>query len=321
MEKDFHDELCRRADFSLRLSEKITSIDKDMAVIRNLKKLSGGSGFGKELFVNLEFDDLADLTLKLATQLNDVRSILKDSRTILEDVEPLVPCPVIVDNTPQLISDIGELKSQLNELVLSKPVPLDYSRIAKEIAKPVTDAFRPFQAQPAVNSQKQAREVADIQARSCNLMIYNCVIHPHDAKDDPTEEDAKEVAKTYLGSCNVPSIEQYQERVADAVFVNKSENGRSCTLRVVMDNQWIVNAILKDARLMKDSIAEAGSWGDHHVYKWKDSYINKDRTVAEREERRILVTEQKEKIASEPTKRWVIKFGRVFAEGAFVSKS
>ena len=33
------------------------------------------------------------------------------------------------------------------------------------------------------------------------------------------------------------------------------------------------------------------------------------------------MTEQKEKIASEPTKRWVIKFGRVFAEGAFVSKS
>ena len=34
------------------------------------------------------------------------------------------------------------------------------------------------------------------------------------------------------------------------------------------------------------------------------------------------MTEQKEKIASEPTKRWVIKFGRVLiAEGAFVSKS
>ena len=147
MEKDFHDELCRRADFSLRLSEKMTSIDKDMAVIRSLKKLSGGSGFSRELFVNLKFDDLADLTLKLATQLNDVRGILKDSS------------------------------------------------------------------------------------------------------------------------------------------------------------------------------AQTSNWGDDQVYKWKDSYINKDRTVAEREGRRILVTEQKEKIASEPTKRWVIQFGRVFAEGAFVSKS
>ena len=243
-----------------------------MAVIRYLKKLSGGSGFGKELFVNLEFYDLADLTVKLATQLCDVRSILKDSRTILEDVEPLVTCPVTVDNTPQLISDISELKSQLNELVQSKPEPLDYERIAKEISKPVTDAFRPFQTQPAVNNQKQAREVADIQARSCNLMIYNCVIHPVDAKEDPTEEDAKEVAKTYLGSCNVPSIEQYHERVADAISVNKSENGRTCTLRLVMDNQWIVNAILKDARLMKDSSAQTSNWSDDQVYKWKDSY-------------------------------------------------
>ena len=72
---------------------------------------------------------------------------------------------------------------------------------------------------------------------------------------------------------------------------------------------------------MKDSSAQTSNWGDGQVYKWNNSYINKDRTVAEREERRILVTEQKEKIASEPTKRWVIKFGRVFAEGAFVSKS
>ena len=38
------------------------------------------------------------------------------------------------------------------------------------------------------------------------------------------------------------------------------------------------------------------------------------------ESRKRYLTEQKEKIASEPTKRWVIKFGRVFAEGAFVSK-
>ena len=93
---------------------------------------------------------------------------------------------------------------------------LDYSRIAKEIVKPVQDAFRPIQAQPAVNSQKQAREVANIQARSCNLMIYNCVI--------AYDEDAKAVAEIYLGSCGVRSIEQYQEKVADAVFVNKSEN-------------------------------------------------------------------------------------------------
>ena len=59
METNFQDELCSRADFSLRISEKITSIDKDMAVIRNLKKLSAGSVFDRNMFVNLNFEDLA----------------------------------------------------------------------------------------------------------------------------------------------------------------------------------------------------------------------------------------------------------------------
>ena len=42
-----------------------------------------------------------------------------------------------------------------------------------------------------LNNQKQAREVADIQTRSCNLMIYNCM---RLSESDP----AKEVAKTYV---------------------------------------------------------------------------------------------------------------------------
>ena len=43
--------------------------------------------------------------------------------------------------------------------------------------------------------------------------------------------------------------------------------------------------------------------------------------MAKREEYMRLVTEQKETIAGEPAKSWVIQFGRVFAEGAFVSNS
>lgn len=307
MEVSFQQKLCKRADFSLRISENITSIDKDLATIRELKKLSAGSCFDTSLFANMEFDDLAALTVKLATRLIDVKCVLKDSRTILEDVDELVP--VQSDHSPQLISEISELKSQLNELVLSKPEPLDYTKIASEITKPVQDAFKniPNQTKPVIN-QKQAREVADIQARSCNLMIYNCPLVV-------LSVEPKEAAEYYLGSCGVPSIHQYYERVVEAHFV-KTE-GHFCTLRVVMDSQWIVNAILKDAKLLKESTDVIELGRENIEYWFKNSFITKDRTPAERDERRKLVKEQKVRIAAEPKKRWVIRNEGVFAEGVF----
>jgi hypothetical protein len=67
------DELCRRADFSLRISERISSIDKDLATIRQLKKLSATSLFDHTLFKTMSFEDLAHLTVKLATQVIDVK--------------------------------------------------------------------------------------------------------------------------------------------------------------------------------------------------------------------------------------------------------
>ena len=57
-----------------------------------------------------------------------------------------------------------------------------------------------------MNAQDQAREVADIQARSCNVMICNCLrLSVNDAAND--------VATTYLMTCGVPSIEQYYQKV------------------------------------------------------------------------------------------------------------
>ena len=58
-----------------------------------------------------------------------------------------------------------------------KPEPIDYTKIISGLSKPtVEDAFKNIPIQkPAMNAQKQAREVADIQARSCNVMIYNCL--------------------------------------------------------------------------------------------------------------------------------------------------
>ena len=42
------------------------------------------------LFETTSFEDLAHLTVKLATQVIDVRSILKDTRNFLEEIDPIV---------------------------------------------------------------------------------------------------------------------------------------------------------------------------------------------------------------------------------------
>ena len=53
-------------------------------------------------------------------------------------------------------------------------------------------------------------------------------------------------------------------------------------------------------------------------YYYRDSFITKDRTVAEQEERRKLVSELRERIASDSGKKWVIRFGKVEAVGDFI---
>ena len=62
----------------------------------------------------------------------------------------------------------------MNEFEKSKPDLINYTTIINGLSKPVEDAFKnvPFQ-KPTMNVQKQARNVVDIQARSCNVMIYN----------------------------------------------------------------------------------------------------------------------------------------------------
>ena len=102
--------------------------------------------------------------------------------------------------------------------------PIDYTKIISGLSKPVEDAFKNIPIQkPAMNAQKQAREVADIQARSCNVMIYNCLRLS-------VEDAAKDVASTYLMTCDVPSIEQYYQKVVDDAFVKTSEVGILCSL-------------------------------------------------------------------------------------------
>ena len=120
-------------------------------------------------------DDLVKLAVNMVTQLNDVKVLLKDCRTVLEDIDVTAP----LHPAPQISTQISDLQSALNDLKiskLSKPEPLDYSKLISGLEKPVKDAFKelPFQ-KPVVNTKKQAREVAEFQARSCNVMVYNCL--------------------------------------------------------------------------------------------------------------------------------------------------
>ena len=69
----------------------------------------------------------------------------------------------------------------------SKPEPIDYIKIISGLSKPVEDAFKNVPIQkPAMNAQKQAREVADIQARSCNVMIYQLLNAPGEGLSSST---------------------------------------------------------------------------------------------------------------------------------------
>ena len=307
---DSESELCKKADFSLMISERISKINKDLSPVTAILKLSADTSvIDQHLFDSMHHDDLVKLAVKMVTQLNDVKVLLKDCRTVLEDIDVTAP----LDPAPQISTQINDLQCALNDFKISKPETLDYSKIVSGLKKPVQDAFMELPVQkPVVNPKKHAQEVADIQARSCNVMIYNCL-------RCSVDDSAKEVAKTYLMTCGVKSIESVYERVVNADFVRTSDDGRTCTVRVTMDSPWVVNTLLRDAKLLKEVNNEmSGIWSDTEaVYYYGTSFITKDRTVAEREERRKLVAELRQKIDSDRSKKWVIRFGKVESVGAF----
>ena len=178
-------DLCKKADFSLKISERISLINKDLAPVTHIRKLSNKPVIDRQLFESMDQEDVVKLAVKLVSQLDDVKVLLRDCRTVLavlEDIETLPP----LDPSPQISSQISDLQCKLDDFVLNKPEPLDYSKIASEMAKskPVQEAFRKVPAPQArpVNVMKQARQVADITARNSNLMIYNAPVSSDEAK-------------------------------------------------------------------------------------------------------------------------------------------
>ena len=155
------------------ISERITKINKSLSPVTTILRLSADSSvIDQHLFDSMTHDDLVKLAVNMVTQLNDVKVLLKDCRTVLEDIDVTAP----LHPAPQISTQISDLQSALNDLKISKPEPLDYSKLISGLEKPVKDAFKKLPIQkPVVNTKKQAREVAEFQARSCNVMVYNCL--------------------------------------------------------------------------------------------------------------------------------------------------
>ena len=82
-------ELCRKADFSLMISERISKINKDLSPVTAILKLSADTSIiDHHLFDSMDQDDIVKLAVKMVTQLNDVKVLLlKDCRNVLEDID------------------------------------------------------------------------------------------------------------------------------------------------------------------------------------------------------------------------------------------
>jgi len=107
---------------------------------------------------------------------------------------------------------------------------------------------------------------------------------------------------------------QINKKIVDAQFLKVSEDKTTCSLRVIMSNQWVVRALLSDACKLKNS--ESTSYRGHS-FDFSKTYISKDMTRSEQVEHKRLILELKDNILKDGNTRWVIKFGKVQAWGKF----
>ena len=86
-------ELGSRAKFCSRISQRISLINKDLAPVTRIRKLSNKPVVDHQLFKSMDQEHVVKLAGELATQLNDVNDLLKDCRTVLEDIDTIIYRP------------------------------------------------------------------------------------------------------------------------------------------------------------------------------------------------------------------------------------
>ena len=254
--------LCTRADFSVTISEEIRGIDKVLPPVRAVRQLSKDqSVFDHTTFAALSFDDLANLTVKLVNQLLEVKSVLKDARSVLDDIDPIITSVPSPDSTPQLATEISEMKTTLDNFVNNKPGALDFSKVMAEPGNERLNSDKP-KVQPLTTQQS-----IDL-SRSNNVMIYNA---PY---DDPS---AKFCAENFLQGCGIALYDRYKDSIVDAQFIGEVPADTlpesRCSMRVVMSNPWAVRAMLNDAHLLKTDKTTPRAY--------KTTYIKPDRSFSD----------------------------------------
>jgi len=240
-DQNIESDVFRKADFGLRISEKISTISKDLAVVtklRTLKNISANSAIDETLFEDSDREVLVKLAVKLTNQLTDVKVLLNESRSVLEGIET---APVSAPS-PQISSQMTDLQVKLDEFKAYTPPPpvIDYALLASQLPKELSRSS----AMNSQYSEKQEKELAEIEARSRNIMIYNCVI-------TNKEYSAKEAASHYLFGSTIPSFMNAWQKVKDAKFVKVAEDGKTGTVCATMTSPLVVNTILKDAKLRR----------------------------------------------------------------------
>ena len=74
-------DLCKKADFSLKISERISLINyKDLAPVTHIRKLSNKPVIDHQLFESMDQEDIVKLAVKIVSQLDDVKVLLRDCR-------------------------------------------------------------------------------------------------------------------------------------------------------------------------------------------------------------------------------------------------
>ena len=284
------------------ISELILTIGGALSPIQALKKLAPNpSVLDKTTFANkLSYDELVDLTVTLVNSLNGCRKVLKGVRTDIEDHDPIYPTS---DSSPQLVSDISELKNKFDCFVSTQPAPVDYAnavvaKMPKTVSTPISQ----------VNIRKEVKQATDEQMRSNNLIIYHV---PYD-KNDPIR--ASDCAAEYFISCGIAQFHLECDKIVDAQYLNISPDQTSCNIKVFMKNSLVVRSLLSVTRQLKTT--------DRDMFRGKQfdfnkTYVHKDRTFLEQTQHKQLILELKKKISEDPSTKWIIKFGRIEAGGTF----
>ena len=125
LSKDYEDE----QSISGVIGEEITRIGEALSTFQALKKLSTNpSVLNESTFAGkLSYSELVKLTVNLVKSVNAVRKNLQDVRKDLENYDPIYCAS---DSSPQLVSDISELKTKFDIFVSqsTQPAPVDYAK-------------------------------------------------------------------------------------------------------------------------------------------------------------------------------------------------